>query len=34
MEVLRWFLFFLLALILIVFAIFWVQGKPLPLPNF
>ncbi len=34
MEVLRWFLFFLLALILIVFAILWIQGKQLPLPRF
>ena len=34
MEVLRWFGFFLLALILIVFAIFWVQGRPLPIPHF
>lgn len=34
MEVLRWMFFFLLALVLIVFAIFWLQGRPLPLPRF
>jgi hypothetical protein len=34
MEVLRWVLFFGIALLLIVAAIFWVAGRPLPIPNF
>ena len=34
MEVLRWLLFFAIALFLIVAAIFFVMGRPLPLPNF
>ena len=34
MEVLRWFIFFVIALLLIVAGIFWVLGRPLPLPNF
>ena len=35
MEVLRFLLFFLLALLLIVYAIFWLMGRPLPfLPEF
>jgi hypothetical protein len=33
-EVLRWMLVFALALILIVAAIYWVTGHPLPIPNF
>ena len=34
MEVLRWLLFFAIALFLIVAAIFFVMGRPLPLPSF
>lgn len=34
MEVLRWVLFFLLALFLIVYGIFWLAGRPMPLPGF
>jgi hypothetical protein len=34
MEVLRWLLFFVIALFLIVAAIFFVMGRPLPLPSF
>ena len=34
MEVLRWLLFFAIAMFLIVAAIFFVLGRPLPLPNF
>ena len=34
MEVLRWLLFFAIAMFLIVAAIFFVMGRPLPLPNF
>jgi hypothetical protein len=34
MEVLRWFLFFVIAMLLMVAAIFWVLGRPLPLPSF
>lgn len=34
MEVLRWLLFFAIVLFLIVAAIFFVVGRPLPLPNF
>jgi hypothetical protein len=34
MEVLRWFIFFIIAMLLLVAAIFWVLGRPLPLPSF
>ena len=34
MEVLRWLLFFAIAMFLMVAAIFFVMGRPLPLPNF
>jgi hypothetical protein len=34
MEVLRWFLFFIIAMLLMVAGIFWVLGRPLPLPSF
>jgi hypothetical protein len=30
MEVLRWFALFVLALLLIVAALFWLMGRPLP----
>lgn len=34
MEVLRWVLFFLVALLLVVYAIFWLAGRPMPVPSF
>ncbi len=34
MEVLRWLLFFAIAMFLIVAGIFFVMGRPLPLPRF
>jgi len=34
MEVLRWVFFFALALFLIVYAIFWLAGRPVQLPGF
>jgi hypothetical protein len=34
MEVLRWLLFFALAMFLIIAGIFFVMGRPLPLPRF
>jgi hypothetical protein len=34
MEVLRWLLFFAIAMFLIVAGIFFVLGRPLPIPNF
>jgi hypothetical protein len=34
MEVLRWLLFFAIAMFLIVAAIFFVTGRPLTLPSF
>ena len=30
MEVLRWFGLFIIALLLIVAALFWLMGRPLP----
>jgi hypothetical protein len=33
-EVLRWMFVFVVALLLIVVAIYWVAGKPLPIPQF
>jgi hypothetical protein len=33
MEVLRWFGLFLIALLLIVAALFWLMGRPLPFIN-
>lgn len=32
-EVLRWMIVFVLALLLIVVAIYWVLGQPLPIPQ-
>jgi hypothetical protein len=32
MEVLRWLLFFVIALLLIVAGIFFLMGRPIPLP--
>jgi len=34
MEVLRWMLFFAIAMFLIVAGIFFVLGRDLPIPNF
>jgi hypothetical protein len=34
MEVLRWLLFFAIAMFLIVAGIFFLTGRPLPLPDF
>jgi hypothetical protein len=34
MEVLRWLLFFGIALFLIVVGIFLITGRPLPIPRF
>ena len=34
MEVLRWLLFFAIAMFLIVAGIFFVLGRPLPIPRF
>ncbi len=34
MEVLKWFALFLLSLLLIVLAIFWVTGRQFPWPTF
>lgn len=33
MEVLRWVLFFLLAMVVVVYGIFWLSGRPVPWPN-
>jgi hypothetical protein len=33
-EVLRWMLLFIIALLLIVAGLFWLMGRPLPIPNF
>lgn len=33
-EVLRWMALFVIALLLIVAALFWLMGRPLPIPNF
>lgn len=34
MEVIKWFAFFLLVLILIVIAIYWLTDRPFPMPRF
>jgi hypothetical protein len=34
MEVLRWLLFFAICMFLLVAGIFFVMGRPLPLPRF
>ena len=34
MEVLKWLLFFAIAMFLIVAGIFFVMGRPLPIPRF
>lgn len=33
-EVLRWFIVFVIALLLIVAGLFWLMGRPLPFPSF
>lgn len=33
-EVLRWFAVFVLALLLMVAGLFWLMGRPLPIPDF
>ena len=33
-EVLRFLIFFAVAILLIVAALFWLQGRPLPIPRF
>jgi len=33
-EVLKWFGVFMLALLLIVAGLFWLMGRPLPIPQF
>jgi len=33
-EVLRWVLFFVIALAVVVYAIFWLAGRPMPWPAF
>jgi hypothetical protein len=32
-DVLRWFAVFVAAIIMIVFGLYWVMGKPLPIPQ-
>ena len=33
-EVLKWFAVFVIALLLIVAGLFWLMGRPLPIPQF
>jgi hypothetical protein len=33
-DVLRWFSVFVIAVLLIVAGIFWIAGRPLPIPQF
>ena len=33
-EVLKWFLVFVIALLLMVAGLFWLMGRALPIPNF
>jgi hypothetical protein len=33
-DVLKWFLVFVIALLLLVAGLFWLMGRPLPIPNF
>jgi hypothetical protein len=33
-EVLKWFGVFVIALLIIVAGLFWLMGRPLPIPNF
>jgi hypothetical protein len=34
MEVLRWFALFVIAILLMVAGIFYLMGRPLPIPHF
>ena len=34
MEVLRWFAVFVIAVLLMVAGLFWLMGRPLPIPHF
>ena len=34
MDVIRWLIFFLIALFLVITGIFWLSGRPLPIPRF
>ena len=34
MEVLKWLLFFAIAMFVIVAGIFFIMGRPLPIPSF
>jgi hypothetical protein len=33
-DVLRWFSVFVIAILLIVAGLFWIMGRPLPIPSF
>ena len=33
-EVLKWFAVFVIALLLMVAGLFWLMGRPLPIPSF
>ena len=33
-EVLKWFVVFVIAMLLIVAGLFWLMGRPLPIPWF
>jgi hypothetical protein len=33
-DVLRWFAVFVVAILLLVAGLFWIMGRPLPIPNF
>jgi len=32
-EVLKWFGMFVVAMLVIVFGLFWLMGRPIPIPN-
>ena len=34
MDVIRWLIFFLIALFIVISLIFWLSGRPLPIPRF
>ncbi len=34
MDVIRWLIFFLIAIFLMIVLIFWLQGRALPIPRF
>jgi hypothetical protein len=33
-DVLRWFAVFVLAVLILIAALYWILGKPLPIPSF